>query len=382
MRTEFEVSQIISLFKESFYQKYPVCPQVRKVFSRLEQCRTAALGGHVDACLECGAVRVSYNSCRDRHCPKCQGVEREVWIQSRKEDLLPLRYFHLVFTLPAALHPLALGNMEVVYTCLFRAAWQTLDKFARGHGVQTGMIAILHTWGSNMHPHPHVHCIVPCGGVDRDGQWKQISKEKSGNPFLLSVRGMSRMFRAKCVAGITKQVEIPQPVRKKLFEKNWVVHCKAPIHGVEKVIDYLGRYSYRVAISNARIKQVNQTSVTFDYKDYRDKGKHKLMTLTGEEFLHRFSQHVLPPGFVRIRHYGFLASANKEKLRDLQSQMNVPLSPLKRKKKKWTEVCEQSWQEYNLCKQCGMAQMVTVEVFQRIRSPPNQAFRETGKVDC
>lgn len=382
MRTQFDVGQIISRFKDSFYEQYTVCPQVYKVFSHLEHCRTSVLGGHVDACPECGAVRISYNSCRDRHCPKCQGVEREVWIQARKEDVLPVKYFHVVFTLPDALHPLALGNMEAVYNCLFRTAWKTLEQFGRTRGLQAGMIAILHTWGSNMHYHPHLHCIVPCGGPDQQGQWKQLCRQEGENPFLLPVRGMSKMFRAKFMAALRKNIEVPQHTGKKLFEKGWVVHCKAPFQGVEKVIEYLGRYSYRVAVSNNRIKDVTETSVTFDYKDYRDDGKHKYMTLTGEEFLHRFSQHVLPQGFVRIRHYGFLAPACRQKLIDLQIQMDVPPSALKRKKKKWTEVCQKNWEEYNLCKQCEMAQMVTVEVFEAIRSPPWRPQRSPSRAEC
>lgn len=370
MRSEFEIGRIISRFKLSFYEQYHPCAQVRKVFSCLEQCRTSALGGHVDACPDCGAIRVSYNSCRNRHCPKCQGVERENWIQARKEDVLPVRYFHVVFTLPEALHPVALGNMAAAYACLFQAAWKTLETFSAGRGIQPGMIAILHTWGSNLHFHPHLHCIVPQGGVDVNGKWKLISGAKEGSPFLFSVRGMSRMFRAKFMAALGKKTRIPQPVRKRLFEKEWVVYSKAPFKGVDKVIEYLGRYSHRVAISNARIKNVTEDSVTFDYKDYRQNGVHKLMTLTPEEFLHRLSRHILPPGFVRIRHYGFLAACNREKLRSVQSQMKVPCSPSKREKKKWRQVCPEKWTEYNLCKHCRKAQMVTVEVFRPVRPPP------------
>lgn len=370
MRSEFEVSQIISRFKASFYDKYHPCEQVRKVFSSLEQCRTSALGGHVDACPECGAIRISYNSCRNRHCPKCQGIERENWIQARKEDVLPVKYFHVVFTLPDALHPLALGNMAQMYSCLFEAAWKTLEAFSKNKAVQPGMIAILHTWGSNLHYHPHLHCIVPEGGIDANGLWKQISGAKQESPFLFSVRGMSRMFRAKFMATQGKRMKVPQRIRKEVFEKEWVVYSKAPFKGVDKVIEYLGRYSHRVAISNSRIKDITENSVTFDYKDYRQKGSHKLMTLTGEEFLHRFSQHVLPPGFVRIRHYGFLAACNREKLRNIQRQMKIPCSPLKREKKKWMQVCQDKWIEYNLCKHCGRAQMITVETFRPVRPPP------------
>lgn len=375
MRTEFEVGRIISRFKDSFYRKYAPCPQVRKVFSQLEQCRTASLGGHVDACPQCGAIRISYNSCRNRHCPKCQGVEREVWIQARKEELLPVKYFHVVFTLPHALNPVALGNMKNVYSCLFRAAWDTLNTFARKKGVQAGMTAILHTWGSNLHYHPHLHCIVPCGGADDKGMWKNLSGSHRKSPFLFSVKAMSKVFRAKFMAMLTPQVDIPAQIRKKLFQTEWVVYSKQPFCGVEKVVEYLGRYSHRVAISNQRIKNVTDTTVAFDYKDYRDKGKHKLRELSAEEFLQQYSLHILPCGFVRIRHYGFLAPCNREKLRKLQLQMEISPAPLKRKKKKWMEVCSRNWEEYNLCRHCGMAQMVTVEVFARIRPPPNEKIK-------
>lgn len=370
MKTKFEVAQIISRFKEDFVAQYHPCAQVTKVLSHLEQCRTSALGGHRDACPECGAIRVSYNSCRDRHCPKCQGFEREGWIQARKEDMLPVKYFHVVFTLPDSLNPLALKNMTDTYSCLFSAAWQTLKEFARNKEVQPGMVAILHTWGSNLHYHPHLHCIVPCGGIDKNGRWKNISGSKQKSPFLFPVTAMSSMFRAKYMSMLSKKVSVPQSIRKKLFAQKWVVYSKAPIMGAEKVIEYLGRYSHRVAISNSRIKEVTDTSVTFDYKDYRQGGKHKLITLTGQEFLHRFSQHILPSGFVRIRHYGFLASCNREKLRNIQKQMNVPCSPVKREKKKWKEVCADKWEQYNLCPYCKSCQMVTVEVFGPTRPPP------------
>lgn len=370
MRTEFEVALIISRFKEDFIARYHPCAQVTKVLSHLEQCRTSALGGHRDMCPECGAIRVSYNSCRDRHCPKCQGFEREVWIQARKEDMLPVKHFHVVFTLPDSLNPLALKNMTDTYSSLFSAAWQTLEEFARNKGVQPGMIAILHTWGSNMHYHPHLHCIVPCGGIDKNGRWKNISHPKQKTSFLFPVRAMSRMFRAKFMSQLDKKVSVPQSIRKKLFAKEWVVYSQAPMTGAEKVVEYLGRYSHRVAISNSRIKEVTDTSVTFDYKDYRQKGKHKLTTLTGEEFLHRFSQHILPAGFVRIRHYGFLASCNRGKLRNVQEQMNVPCSPVKRERKKWKEVCADKWEQYNLCPHCKACQMVTIEVFRPTRPPP------------
>ena len=183
---------------------------------------------------------------------------------------------------------------------------------------------------------------------------------------------MGRVFRAKFMQEWSKHVKVPQATRKKLFEKEWVVYSKAPFKGVERVIEYLGRYSHRTAISNARIKGMTDTAVMFDYKDYRDGGKHKMMTLTGEEFVHRFSRHILPAGFVRIRHYGFLAACNRRKLTSIQIRMKVPPAPLKRKRAKWKELCQDKWREYNLCKHCGAAQMITIEVFRPARSPPGR----------
>jgi Putative transposase/Transposase zinc-binding domain len=371
MKTAFEVSRIISRFKDAYLKEHPYHPQVMKVLGRLEQCRTSALGGHVDACPECGHVRVSYNSCRDRHCPKCQGMERELWIQARKEDLLPVKYFHVVFTLPDAINSLLLGNMKQGYTCLFGAAWKTIDAFAGKQGVQPGMIALLHTWGSSLQYHPHLHCIVPAGGVDKQGKWKEFPNARNRSPFLFPVKAMSKMFRAKFVSMFSAYgITIPQQMRKELFRQDWVVFCKFPFKGREMVLEYIGRYSHRVAISNSRIKQVDQEFVTFDYKDYKDGAKHKLMKITGVEFLRRFSMHILPNRFVRIRHYGFLASCNREKLREVQRQLNHPLSPLKRKRKKWMEIYQEKELGYNLCPSCKQAQLVTVQTLNPIRPPP------------
>lgn len=370
MRTRFEVSHIISGFKDAFFERHPCHPQVRKVLNRLEMCRTAALGGHVDACPECGHIRVSYNSCRDRHCPKCQGMERELWIQARKEDLLPVKYFHVVFTLPDELNQLMMGNMRHGYSCLFRAAWKTVESFSLRHGIQAGMVALLHTWGSALQYHPHLHCIVPAGGVDGAGRWKLLPNACNRSPFLFPVKALGKVFRAKFVQMLSQGLHIPPGVRKKLFSRDWVVYSKYPFSNREMVLEYIGRYSHRVAISNARIREVDGTHVTFDYKDYKDGARHKLMKITGVEFLRRFAMHILPNGFVRIRHYGFLAACNREKLRSIQGQLKQPLTPQRRKRKKWMEVCREKNLEYNVCPDCKQAQMVTIEIFRPARSPP------------
>lgn len=373
MRETLEVGRIIRLFKADFYAQYECSTQVKKVFTCLEQCRTAALGGHVDACPECGYVRVSYNSCRDRHCPKCQGLERELWIQARKEDLLPVKYFHVVFTLPQALHPLLLYHRKIGFSSLFHAAWQTLCAFAHNREIQAGMVALLHTWGSNLTFHPHLHCIVPSGGLNPQGEWAEFPNSQNKSPYLFPVQAMSKIFRAKFVAAFSKEVPLGQSLRKELFAKNWVVFSKYPFYGKEKVLEYIGRYSHRVAISNSRIKAIDEGCVTFDYKDYKQGGKHQLMTLTAVEFLRRFSLHVLPKGFVRIRHFGFLAGCNREKLRKVQGQLGQPLAPLKRTRKKWKEICLDKGLEYNLCPECKQTELITVEVFKPIRPPPRNS---------
>lgn len=375
MRGGDELSDIIRLFKDDFFKSFPPCTQVSKVLSALAQCRTAALGGHVDECPACGHIKISYNSCRNRHCPKCQGIEREKWIQDRKQELLPVKYFHVVFTLPDTLNGLLAANMKVTYTALFRAAYATLDKFAKAAGFTTGMTAVLHTWGSNLSYHPHLHCIVPAGGIGPDGKWKHAANAFNKSPFLFSVRAMSKVFRAIFVRHLTKTVQIAPSTRKKLFAKEWVVYSKRPFCKPDHVIEYLGRYSHRVAISNRRIEEVSSQKVTFQYKDYRQGGKKKLMSLTGVEFLRRFCFHILPRGFVRIRHYGILATANREVLGDLQQQAGVPAVPKHRRKRKWLEIARENGKEYGICSQCKCAIMSTIATIPMARAPPKGKYR-------
>lgn len=374
MRGGYELSDIIGLFKDDFFERFPPCAQVSKVLSALAQCRTAALGGHVDECPACGHIKISYNSCRNRHCPKCQGVEREKWIQDRKEELLPVKYFHVVFTLPDTLNGLLAANMKEGYTALFHAAYATLNKFAQSAGFTTGMTAVLHTWGSNLSYHPHLHCIVPAGGIGTDGKWKHAANAFNKSPFLFSVKAMSKVFRAIFVQRLTKTIQIAPSIRKKLFAKDWVVYSKHPFCKPDHVIEYLGRYSHRVAISNQRIEEVSSQEVTFQYKDYRQGGKKKLMSLTGVEFLRRFCFHILPCGFVRIRHYGILATANREVLGDLQQQAGVPVVPKHRRKRKWLEIARENGKEYGVCPQCKSAIMRTIATLPVARAPPKGRY--------
>ena len=311
MKPAHELADILSEYSNRFYQQYKPTVQVQKTFRAIGQCRTAALGGHVSACTCCGTEQISYNSCRNRHCPKCQITNREKWIMARESELLAVPYYHIVFTLPHCLNELLPRNEKDVYNSLFAAAWQTIQTFAADPKyleAKTGMVAILHTWGQQLWLHPHLHCIVPGGGITKSGKWKSCKyKEK----YLYPKRAMSEVFRAKFIAVLRSKMSIPQGVAKKAFETNWVVYAKRPFGSPKTVVEYLGRYTHKIAISNHRLLELNNQTVSFSYKDYRDAAKKKVATIKGVEFLRRFSLHILPWGFVRIRHYGFLASKNK-----------------------------------------------------------------------
>ena len=337
----------------------------QKTLRAIEQCRTAALGGHIDACDACGNISISYNSCRNRHCPKCQGHKRVEWTQKREADLLPCTYYHVVFTLPQQLNGLALHQPAMIYDALFKAAWLTLNQFGNNAGIQSGMIAVLHSWGQNLSLHPHLHCIVPGGGINKNGQWQ---KQVRSNKYLFPVKALSKVFRAKYVQLLREKTIEDKALIESLFQTPWVVYAKRPFGGPAQVIEYLGRYTHKVAISNHRIQAVTDTEVTFSYKDYKAKGAVKQMTLPNEEFTRRFAQHILPHRFVRIRHYGILSSTWKRgKLQQLQSSLKVvrsqaPVKTLFRK-----------------CPCCKTGTLVTIEVFGK-RGPPEQYLTATPTV--
>ncbi|SHH21771.1 Transposase zinc-binding domain-containing protein [Flavobacterium micromati] len=293
-----------------------------RTLSAVRRCRTAALGGHIDACDNCGKISISYNSCRNRHCPKCQGKNRDDWIQARQSELLPVPYFHVVFTLPDSINSLAMQDPRLMYNILFESAWETIKTFGKKKEVQSGMIAVLHTWGQNLSLHPHLHCIVPGGGVDKNGNWQNI---RGDGKFLFPVKALSKVFRAKyCEKLKERSPDNYTKVKKQLWEKQWVVFAKKPFGSPKSVIEYLGRYTHKIAISNNRIQSVDDKNVTFTYKDYRQNGFKKQMTLTHEEFIRRFAMHILPKRFVKIRHYGFLSSNwKREKLKLLQEKLKV-----------------------------------------------------------
>ncbi len=299
----------------------------RRVMSAIALCRTAALGGHTEFCSDCGLIRHSYNSCRNRHCPKCQGQARAAWLEARQAELLAAPYFHVVFTLPAPVAEIAFQNKETVYAVLFRTAAETLRRIAadpKHLGAEIGLVAVLHTWGQTLHHHPHVHCVVPGGGPSPDGsRWVPC---RPG--FFLPVRVLSRLFRRLFLDALHAAFEAgglgffgalagladPEAFISRLRELRrleWVVYAKPPFGGPEQVFAYLGRYTHRVAIANSRLVGVTDDEVAFRWKDYRHHGKTKVMTLDADEFIRRFLLHTLPDGFHRIRHYGFLANGHR-----------------------------------------------------------------------
>jgi hypothetical protein len=336
-RPALEVADVIRQYGDGFVERYGgmLSDAQRKALRDLAACRTAALGGHVEHCLDCGHDRIAYNSCRNRHCPKCQALARARWLDQQARHLLPVEYHHVVFTLPAELGELALANPAVVYDLLLRSAATTLRDVAANPkrlGATVGVLMVLHTWGQNLHHHPHVHCVVTGGGLSCDGGGKIDASPRwlACRPgFFLPVRVLSRVFRGKFLAGLRAELDHGQLVLPDrlaalaeaharagwcsgLYAKEWVVYAKRPFGGPAQVLKYLARYTHRVAISNSRLLDLRDGRVTFRYKDYADAHQHKTMTLAGGEFLRRFVQHVLPSRFVKIRHYGLLANAQRE----------------------------------------------------------------------
>lgn len=335
----FEVADIVRAAGRSFIEKNRsrLTWQHLRVLRAVERCRTAALGGHLDQCSRCGQQAISYNSCRNRHCGKCQTNARDRWLADREKELLNVPYVHVVFTLPHQLSPLALANKRILYDLLFRASAATLLEIAadpKHLGAEIGFMSVLHTWGQNVLHHPHAHCVIPSGGLSLDHQ-RWIRPRYA---FFLSVKVLSRVFRGKFTAGLKRafrkrKLTFPgslQPLAQEpafraflrsLFRQDWVVYAKPPFGGPQHVLHYLARYTHRVAISNHRLVNFADDQVTFRWKDYAHGSKQKLMTVTAEEFLRRFLLHVLPHGFVRIRFFGFLANRQRRTLLPICQQL-------------------------------------------------------------
>jgi hypothetical protein len=336
--TMAELQDIIKQFGGEYLDHHNLPLHQFKALKAIEHCRTAELGGHVDECDECGYTNISYNSCRNRHCPKCQKLTSERWIEARKDNLLPVQYFHIVFTLPDFINPLARFNQKEIYAILFKAASETLLELARDKkylGAEIGFTAVLHTWGQNLVDHPHLHCIVPGGGLSPGGYWLNAKKD-----FFIPVKVLSRKFRGKFLAYLRESYAEGDltfggniaylrthhnfvALLNKLYSLEWVVFSKESFKGPEFVIEYLGRYTHRVAISNSRIKSVADGKVAFEWKDRSDGNKTKIMTLNAFEFIRRFLLHILPYRFMKIRHYGLLSNRNQSKVRRCQSLLKI-----------------------------------------------------------
>ena len=392
-RPILEVADVIRAFGPAFESAYAhtLSAAQRQAMRAIVRCRTAALGGHREACDGCGHQRVAYNSCRNRHCPKCQAAARAAWLHRQAEDLLPVEYFHVVFTLPNIVGPLALQNPRLVYGALFRAVAESLTELAadpKRLGAEIGFLAVLHTWGQTLSLHPHLHCVVPGGGLSPDGtRWVSC---RPG--FFLPVKPLGRLFRGKflallgdlhaqgrlTLAGSLQPLADPQRFAEwtdELRRTDWVVYAKRPFGGPEQVLKYLARYTHRVAISNHRLVGMDAETVSFRWKDYADANAAKTMTLGGVEFVRRFLQHVLPGGFVRIRHFGFLANrCRDEKLALCRTLLGTPSSTTPPDDSALeTQAADENGghdtstatESRRCCPACGVGRMIVVEVIPR-----------------
>ena len=386
-RPPYEVAQIIRDYGHNFVRQHPQSAHHLRTLQALAQCRTAALGGHVDQCESCGHKRISYNSCRNRHCPKCQGLAQERWKRAREADLLDVDYFHLVFTLPHQLNPLCIAHPKQIYHLLFQAAWQTLAAFAdhpKYLGAQAGMTAILHTWGQNLSLHPHIHCILPGGGLTKQAKWKTA---KGKSKFLFPVKAMGKVFRARFVAELRKLWQAGQLADQQVkgqpqneadfkalchsqFRRPWVVYAKKPFAGPKQVIQYLARYTHLIAISNHRITKMENGQVSFKAKDYRKGGKKQLISLDAHEFLRRFWLHILPLRFGRIRHFGLMAPNQKTKAIQTAREQFDQMPPGETPKLTWQERLKvAAGFDIDQCPRCKNGKMISHT--QLPRAPPD-----------
>jgi putative transposase/transposase-like zinc-binding protein len=387
--SDLEVAHIFRLYGKAFRQKHRLCREQLRAMRAIEDCRTAVLGGHVYRCDECGAEKISYNSCRNRHCPKCQNLEKERWLEQRRNELLPVPYFHVVFTLPEELNILALGNPKPIYDLLFRCAAETLLEVAadpKHLGARLGVLAVLHTWSQTLLLHPHLHCIVPAGGPSPDGErWVAAASES----FLLPVRVLSPVFRGKFLAGLKKLYEdgslslsggaeelrdpfVFHGLLDRLYRKFWWVYSKPPFGGPEQVLKYLARYTHRVALSNHRLIRLKDDQVTFTYKDYSQGSRLRQMTLPAEEFIRRFLLHILPPRFVHIRYYGLFANRHRShELERSRALLGAAPPPELAEREDWQAVFVRvTGQDPTLCMECGRGHLHLVRELAPARSPP------------
>ena len=383
-RPACEIADVFRRYGAAFQEQYArlLTPLHLLVLKALSLCRTASLGGHVMECDHCGHRKPAYNSCHNRHCPKCQAGLRAEWFEDRQQDLLPVEYFHVVFTLPSVLGPLALQNKTLIYNLLFQATAQTLLTVAadwKGLRAKIGFFAILHTWGQKLDLHPHLHCVVPGGGLSLDGtRWVSCPRG-----FFLPVKMLSRLFRGKflaqlkaahqrgelTLAGQLQPLASPAAFNRwltPLYQQEWVVYAKPPWNGPKQVLKYLSRYTHRVAIANQRLVSIDDGRVTFRYKDYRRGHRQRTLTLTATEFIRRFLLHVLPNGFMRIRYYGFLANTHRKKqLAMIRELLGVPSPEVPPTPNGEQEAAYQA--EDQRCPHCSCGTLQPVELITRPR---------------
>jgi hypothetical protein len=378
--TNDELADVINNFLPSFNAGSKLPAYKLRVLDAIQKCRTEYMGGHIEACTNCGVVRIAYNSCRNRHCPKCGGIDKEKWILNREQDLLPVRYFHVVFTIPDKLNSLFLDNQETMYNLLFTTAWDVLKDFGETRnwiGGKIGATSILHTSGQNLHYHPHLHFIVPGGALMPNGQWKH---SRSNGKFLFDVKQLSSVFQARFVEQLHILIKEKKMVGKEphgLFDKKWVVYAKQPFGGTRQVINYLGRYTHRTAISNNRILEVGAEKVVYKWNDYKNNYAKRITSIPGGEFLRLFCMHILPTGFTRIRHYGFLSSASKKKSLAI-IRASLKAQPLAKQPQKplLDTVFEKMGIKPGICKCCG-GRMIIIETIpnqfwnKKQRAPPS-----------
>jgi hypothetical protein len=370
-----EVADIFRLYGESYRQSNPLSCEQRKVMHHIEQCRTAALGGHIERCNVCSFERIAYNSCRNRHCPKCQAMAKEQWLNDRKAELLPCGYFHLVFTLPHALNPIILSNRKKTLAMLFGAVNETLQAFARDpqwrlEG-QLGFIGVLHTWSQTLIDHFHLHCLIPAGALAGD-RWRPARES-----YLFKVESLAKEFKKRYLKKLASayrqdRIKVPQnsafdDMLRSLAERQWIVYAKRPFAGPQQVLEYLGRYTHRVAISNHRILSVADGKVAFIYRDPKRKSV-RIMTLAAEEFIRRFLLHVLPKSFMKIRYFGFLAHRNKKQAIPFLRKLINPKAKLPEKIKETVAqmMLRLTGIELTLCPQCRKGRMVKIRDLSKI----------------
>ena len=389
-KDQLEVARILSKHIGHYQKSYHLWPEQRKIVSDILHCRTAYLGGHIERCNHCGTYRIKYHSCRNRHCPKCQHMPRERWLKKRKAELLPATYFHVVFTLPHELNPMMLNNKQVMLNILFKAVSQALLAFGKNElGAKLGFIAILHTWDQRLKAHFHLHCLVAGGAVS--SHWTRWIPCDS---YLFNEEALSLVFRGKFMEQMTRTVQgdkLPfagsyQQLKEKLYGKNWVVSVREPIKRPEYVLEYLARYTHRVAIANSRLVELKDGMVTFRFKD-RQTNQVKDMTITAVEFIRRFLLHSLPQGFVRIRHYGFFANRNrKDNLAKIRRLLGLPLLQAEKNASIEEMMFKLTGIDITLCPCCKKGKMRLVAEIPKYGGrrttkfirPPNEQLLATG----